>query len=496
MDSVANYGLVLIVAFVVSYAGIMILRRFWRFDRGVDAGDGVRKHQKEPIIRVGGLPIYAAFVVSFFIAASVESEQSGVLGSFAFLFLGSLIFLLGFLDDLCDVPAQLKFLCQIGIAITAYCCGMKIDIITNPLQEGSIELGGFGLLLTIFWFVAIPNLINLIDGMDGLAGGISLFMAVTLAAIGMVSGNIGLTTLSIGVAGGIGAFLIFNLPPAKIYMGDGGAYLLGFFIAGASLLTSNKSSIFGPLLVVIIALGFPILDTALALVRRSLMGLPVMAPDSRHLHHRMQALGFSKRAILLVLYGIFAGLCLLGLSVFLTKGNTLPIAGMVVVVVFLSALRFLGLPHSLSEAKAVLADVIATREIVRYAYSMAQVLEHDVDHLATDREYWTEVRICLKKLGITPAAKGEDGIYKKCQDGCMVVFPIGTEKLWYLCCPQPRRRREQWHRAIRCFLPALMSGEHRWGGFPKDFGLEPKDESINTDLIEEELNLSGGNCRA
>tara|TARA_R110002096_G_scaffold285073_17_gene478942 strand:- start:70 stop:1596 length:1527 start_codon:yes stop_codon:yes gene_type:complete len=488
MNQLAQYSGVAVAAFAVAFVGIVLLRRYWRFERGVDAADGIRKHQAEPILRIGGLPIYAAFVVSFFFAVLGEKGESESLVSYAFLFLGSAIFILGIVDDLYQVPAKIKFLAQIGIAVAAYSCGMRIESITDPLESGSLDLGGYGLVLTVLWFVALPNLINLIDGLDGLAGGISLFLSITLAVIGMMTGNIALATLGVGVAGGIAAFLVFNLPPARIYMGDGGAYLLGFFIAGSSLLTSNKGSIFGPLLVVIIALGFPILDTSLAVLRRSLSGLPVMAPDARHLHHRLMTLGFSKRIVLMVLYGVFAGLCLLGLSVFVTKGNSLPIAGMVVVVAVLSALRFLGLPHTVSEARAVMRELIASRKDVRYAYSMAQVLEHDVDRLEAEQEYWDELLLALKKLKIVPASKGASGDYACELESCLIVFPIGEDHVWNLCCPIPKGRRSQWTRVMRCFYPAVMNGKARWGGYPDGLGIIETSHDEPLDAVETRLN--------
>lgn len=483
----ARYGAVIAVAFAVSFGGIVALRRFWKFERGVDAGDGIRKHQSTPILRVGGLPIYGAFVVSFFFALLIPEKESESLVSYAFLILGSAIFLLGLLDDLFHLPAKLKFLAQITIAVAAYSCGMRIDIISNPIDSGSLELGGFGLVLTVFWFVAVPNLINLIDGMDGLAGGIGLFLAITLAAIGMMTGNVALATMGVGVAGGMAAFLYFNLPPARIYMGDGGAYLLGFFIAGASLLTSHKASVFGPLLVVVIALGFPILDTALAVVRRGLSGLPVMAPDARHLHHRLLTLGFSKRSILMVLYGVFAGLCLLGLSVFVTKGNSLPIAGMIFVLAVLSALRFLGLPNNLGEVREVFTEIISSRKDVRYAYSMAQVLEHDIDRISDENKYWAELLTCLEKLGIRPAVLDELGQSSVGAEICHVVIPINEKTAWNLWCNPEKGGRSQWRRVVRCFLPALQNGIARWGRSPDHLGLSEWDEHEGVKSLERRL---------
>ena len=119
----AQYGATVAATFAISFAGIVALRRFWKFERGIDAGDGIRKHQAVPVLRVGGLPIYAAFVVSFFFAVLLPHKESESLVSYAFLILGSAIFILGILDDLFHLPAQLKFLVQIAIAVAAYSLG-------------------------------------------------------------------------------------------------------------------------------------------------------------------------------------------------------------------------------------------------------------------------------------------------------------------------------------------------------------------------------------
>lgn len=454
---------VFLFSLFLGLVAIVTIRRFWTWHRGLDAGDGVRKLQKEPVLRVGGLVLYIVFVSAFaFSKTPEEGGQVSLLG-IPFFLLATAMFILGFVDDLFGLPAILRLAVQIAVGVTAYQCGMRIDIISHPLEGGGIETGGFGLILTVIWFVAIPNLINLVDGMDGLAGGIALFLCITLATVGGMAGNSELLLLNVALSGGILAFLAFNLPPAKIYMGDGGAYLLGFIIAGASLLSSNKGSIFGPLLVVMIALGFPILDTAFAMVRRGLSGLPMMRPDALHLHHRLITLGFSKRNILFALYGIFAGLSLLGLSVFVSRGYTLPVVGMVLVIGVLQGLRFIGLPHNLREMKQVLDDVVSARKDVRYAYCMSQVLEHDLERFATAGQFWKALRRFLSRLQVLPTSP--EGQAECLARGCrFVVLRLDDTTLWALCCPETGGTGRRWERVARCFYPAIMGARARWGG--------------------------------
>jgi UDP-GlcNAc:undecaprenyl-phosphate GlcNAc-1-phosphate transferase len=363
---------------------------------------------------------------------------------------------------------------------------MRIDMVSHPLGTGEIETGAFGLILTVIWFVSIPNLINLVDGMDGLAGGIALFLSLTLATLGAFSGHEELLLLNVALMGGVVAFLLFNLPPAKIYMGDGGAYLLGFIIAGSSLLTSNKGSIFGALLVVIIALGFPILDTALAMVRRALTGLPLMRPDALHLHHRLLTLGFSKRNILFILYGVFAGLSLLGLSVFLSAGYSLPIVGMIATIAVIQTMRFVGLPHNLREVKRVLREIITARKDTRYAYAMSLVLEHDLERVGSPDCFWENLRVFLDRLEISPVAPGI--ALPQAESRKIVALRIDDRTLWVLHCPRPEGTSRRWERVARCFLSAIMGARANWGrALPISLGfVEYEDEA---ELLAAEASL-------
>jgi len=482
---------VFFAALAIGLIAIVLLRRFWVWERGRDAGDGVRKLQTEPILRVGGLALFGVFLFACLVAISGAHPEKVPLLGWPFFLLGSTMFLLGFLDDLFGLPALLRLFVQIGVGVAAYLCEMRIDMVSHPLGAGEIETGAFGLILTVIWFVSIPNLINLVDGMDGLAGGIALFLSLTLATLGAFSGHQELLLLNVALVGGIVAFLVFNLPPAKIYMGDGGAYLLGFIIAGSSLLTANKGSIFGALLVVIIALGFPILDTALAMLRRALTGLPLMRPDALHLHHRLLTLGFSKRNILFILYGVFAGLSLLGLSVFLSAGYSLPIVGMIATIAVIQTMRFVGLPHNLREVKRVLHEIVTARKDIRYAYSMSLVLEHDLERVRSAESFWGNFRVFLERLEISPVVPGTPVSPEEAKK--IVILRIDDRTLWVLHCPRPEGTSRRWERVARCFLSAIMGARANWGrALPASLGFVELGDEAELLAMEASLKADGG----
>jgi UDP-GlcNAc:undecaprenyl-phosphate GlcNAc-1-phosphate transferase len=172
---------------------------------------------------------------------------------------------------------------------------------------GVIRLGVFGYPLTVLWIVSISNAINLIDGMDGLAGGISAFAALSMGIIAVLQGSAVTASLCFALLGALIGFLVFNFPPARIFMGDSGSLLLGFCLATFPLAGGiSRASAFGTLLVPITLLTVPILDTVTAILRRLRKGKSIIAPDKEHIHHRLLEMGLSERQILGVLYGFSA----------------------------------------------------------------------------------------------------------------------------------------------------------------------------------------------
>ena len=458
--------------FTSTLFSILLIRRFWISSLGRDEADGIRKIQTYPVLRIGGLALAGTFAACLFATSLLPQFDTNSTLALAFILLGFALFLIGFIDDLFGLPALLKFAGQLAVGTGAYLAGMRIDMIANPFGDGSIELGIFGFVITLIWFVSIPNLINIIDGMDGLAGGLGLFLSLTLGALGILSGDPFLATMGLGYASGLSAFLIFNFPPAKIYMGDGGAYLTGYFIAATSLVTSNTGSVTGPLLVVLLGLGFPILDATLTIMRRSLTGMPILKADARHLHHHLMTLGFSKRTIVLFLYGLFASLALAGITIFLTKGYALPIVIALLVTGIYIGLKSIGFPHSLSEAKLLFEDMLTARKEVRYAYALAQVLQHDFDRIPDADTYWNQLLESLGKLGIQASTPQNGEPANDSSTHCSIQFPINKTQIWHLKCPAEKLKPNQWARVIRCFHLPMLKGLDKWGEPPHQLGLQ------------------------
>ena len=311
----------------------------------MDAPDA-RKVHKKPIPRIGGIGIYAAFMVAMLsvlsfvdVTAEVKTEIIGLMVG------GSLIVLVGVIDDYKNLPAKVKLVGQIiAAAVLVIAFDVRIDFITDPFGD-YIYTEWLAVPLTIFWIVGLTNTVNLIDGLDGLAAGVATIAAVTIMMVALQQSIMLVAVLTAALAGAAFGFLYYNFNPARIFMGDSGSMFLGFMLAGISVIGAVKSAATIALIVPILALGLPILDTTFAIVRRYRGGVPIFKPDKGHLHHRLLDLGFTQRQAVLLMYVISA---LLGLSaVALTEvSNQLAIiiVCVVVVVVLLSAKK-IGIFH-------------------------------------------------------------------------------------------------------------------------------------------------------
>ncbi|MEW5897948.1 MAG: MraY family glycosyltransferase [Bacillota bacterium] len=271
---------------------------------------GPRKVHQKVMPRLGGLAIYAAFL-----AGAPLALYPAYLGQpgFGLLAGATLILLVGVIDDIWGLTPWLKLLGQALAAVSILPFGIAINFVTNPLNGELISLGWLGIPLTVFWIVAVTNAINLIDGLDGLAGGVSCIAALTVAAVGWTqwkvfgaAGQQEIIWLALLLAAILLAFLRYNFYPARIFLGDSGAMLLGFLLAAVSVLGLTKSvtavSVFVPLVI----LGIPLTDTAFAILRRYHRRRPIFQPDRGHLHHLLLTMGFSHRQAVLVVYGISA----------------------------------------------------------------------------------------------------------------------------------------------------------------------------------------------
>jgi hypothetical protein len=210
--------------------------------------------------------------------------------------------MLGLLDDIKGVGAKWKLAFQLALAIAAWLNGFAITAVSMPW--GVVQLGWFGFFFTILWIVGIINAFNLIDGMDGLSSGISFFACITIMTLSIANDYMFVALVSAALAGAVVGFLIFNFNPAKIFMGDAGSMFIGYILAVLSLKNQSKGHTIVSLLIPVIAMGLPILDTTLAFVRRFLRNQSIFVADRQHIHHILLSKGWNQRKVVLVLYGI------------------------------------------------------------------------------------------------------------------------------------------------------------------------------------------------
>jgi len=222
------------------------------------------------------------------------------------ILIGSLIIVLtGILDDIMELGAKYKFAGQLAAACTVVFFGnLEVSFINLPFG-GQLQFGLLSIPFTIVWIVGITNAINLIDGLDGLAAGVSSIALITISGMAIIQGNIYVVAVGLIVLASTLGFLIYNFHPAKIFMGDTGALFLGFIISVLSLL-GFKNVTFISFIIPVIILGVPISDTFFAIVRRIVHKKPLSAPDKYHLHHCLLRMGYSHRQTVLLIYAMAA----------------------------------------------------------------------------------------------------------------------------------------------------------------------------------------------
>lgn len=273
---------------------------------------GTRKIHHRPIPLLGGLaialamwlPIAALWLYDNRVAALLRLREASVL---QILLSGLAMLLLGLYDDLKGLNARKKFMAQLPVAIVLVLAGVGFQSVTIP-SLGTVSLGWAGPLLTVLWLIGITNAINLVDGIDGLACGVSFFAAATIAIISIYNDHAVGAVIMTALAGACLGFLPYNFNPARIFLGDTGSLFLGMTLAVSALLTSQKGTLATSLLIPVLVLGFPIIDTLLAMIRRAVRGKSMFSGDAGHIHHRLLARGLNHRQASLIIYA-FCLLC-------------------------------------------------------------------------------------------------------------------------------------------------------------------------------------------
>ena len=305
-----------LIAFLVCYYSTPPVKLFAENVGAIDLPKDARRVNKLPIPRMGGLAIFAGFVIAVLLFVDMSMQVMGLL-------LGAVIIAtMGALDDILNLNPWIKFAGQILAALVAIRCGILFDVISNPgFLSGAetISIGWLSYPVTILWIVACTNAVNLIDGLDGLAVGVSAISSLSMMVVSMVvpvaTGNVPLILACL--VGACVGFMPYNMNPAKIFMGDVGSQFLGFVLSCVSIMGLFKFHAIITFLVPFLAMAVPLGDTFFAFFRRILHGQSPFHPDRGHIHHRLLDLGMNQKQAVAILYWLSA---LLGFLAVLLAG--------------------------------------------------------------------------------------------------------------------------------------------------------------------------------
>ncbi len=303
-----------IVAIAVAFACTPAVKMLAIKMKAVDVPKDNRRMHKIPIPRMGGLAIFAGFLVSALLFVPLGNEFRAIL-------IGALILIVvGIVDDIVALNAKIKFAAQMVAALIPVLAGVNIDGFANPFaQDHYSALGIFSIPVSVIWIVGITNAVNFIDGLDGLACGVSTIATVTMFIIAALFDETYMAIALAALAGACLGFLPYNMNPAKIFMGDTGSMFLGYTLATISIQGLFKFYAMISFAVPFIILGLPIFDTGFAIVRRLLKGQSPLQADRGHVHHRLIDLGFDQKQSVAILYAFSA---LMGLTaVLLARTN-------------------------------------------------------------------------------------------------------------------------------------------------------------------------------
>lgn len=328
--------MIIALAFVCSLAVSFIMtppvKNFAEKVGAIDVPKDDRRVHNHPIPRMGGLAIFIGFICSLLIFVPMNTEVSGLL-------IGALIIaIMGALDDIVSLSPMVKLLGQIAAAIVAIRSGIYFNYISSFnifSHETAVAIGYLSIPLTMLWIVGCTNAVNLIDGLDGLACGVSAISSLTMFVVSVFVADTDVSIILAALTGACLGFIPFNTNPAKIFMGDVGSQFLGYVLATASIMGMFKFHAIIAFLVPLFALALPLADTAFAFVRRIARGQSPFHADKGHFHHRLLAMGMSQKQAVAVLYSVSA---LLGLVAVLLVGDSILLRVICIIMAFVICL--------------------------------------------------------------------------------------------------------------------------------------------------------------
>ncbi len=386
-----------IVSFFCSLILTPLCRNAFRCLGMVDQPDGQRKLQQNPIPRMGGVPIVAAYLAAYGLLLLSPLNAGNLIAknihqALLLLPAAALIFAVGLADDLFGLRPWQKLVGQVSASLLAYWAGVRILSVAGH----GADSWWWTLPLTLLWLVACMNAFNLIDGVDGLASGLGLFATVTTFVAALLQKNVPLALATIPLAGALLGFLRYNFNPASIFLGDSGSLLIGFLLGCFGVIWSQKSATFLGMTAPLMTLAIPLLDVCLSVVRRYLHHEPLFKADRGHIHHRLLDRGFTPRRVALVLYG----LCALGAAFSLLQGF-LQNRGQGLIILLFCAVTWVGVQH-LGYVEFGVARRLVLAGAFRRMLSGHLLLRRFEETLAaakTVEDFWSAIRETCQSLG-------------------------------------------------------------------------------------------------
>jgi UDP-GlcNAc:undecaprenyl-phosphate/decaprenyl-phosphate GlcNAc-1-phosphate transferase len=295
----------LVSFFTALLVGLMVVPmvRHYALKAGLVDQPGGRKMHSTPVPRLGGIGIYVAFLSGLGVLGLVMGHSPiSSPGSLGLLAGGAMMFMLGLLDDLLDLSPYVKLLGQFLACLVAFGLGVSIDALDLPVSK-ILVLNGLALPVTMGWMIGISNAVNFIDGVDGLAAGVSTLASLTLVVVALFTSQPEAALLASLLAGASLSFLVYNLPPARLFMGDSGALFIGFTLSAIAI-TGVLKTYTVVMLTPILVLAVPILDITYSTLRRVLTGRNPFIADADHLHHRLLKTGLPPSRVVMVFYSV------------------------------------------------------------------------------------------------------------------------------------------------------------------------------------------------
>ncbi|HDY65247.1 MAG TPA: undecaprenyl/decaprenyl-phosphate alpha-N-acetylglucosaminyl 1-phosphate transferase [Phycisphaerae bacterium] len=395
---IVPYIVIFVAAVVVSLLVTRVVIHLARSMRLYDSR-GPRKVHVTPTPRIGGVGIFVAMMTVTVVAMVFDRYMGNIFaelkGGLIVLFATSaFIFLVGLVDDLRGMRATLKLLGQIIAAVVVCSFGIRIDTIMGVDWMG---LSWLSWPITILWILAITNAVNLIDGLDGLSAGICSATCAVIAAFSIYTGQLAMGMLMLGLLGSLVGFLFFNFNPAKIFMGDSGSMFLGFFLATASLLFATKVATLMGLVLPALALGLPIFDMFLTVVRRVLNRQSVFSADRGHIHHRLVDSGLKHHHAVILMYLVTLIIAGAAVLMMVLRGGGELIVFIVALLLLMSVFRVAGVLRFRKMFTQVQENLARSRE-VRRERRQFESISLRFREAWTFEQWWKAVRRMARRM--------------------------------------------------------------------------------------------------